>query len=74
MNYDEMMKAGRISAVREFFKLHDLHATDEYLDWFYDNFLGICKNMGHLLGNHEPLDSSPYAEVALRIYELSIRR
>ena len=70
MNYDEMMKAGRISAVREFFNLHGYQPTEDYLEWFCENFLGICKNMGYLLSNNKPLDSSPYAEVALHIYEL----
>jgi hypothetical protein len=70
MNYDEMMKAGRISAMREFFQLHGYNPTEDYLEWFYENFLGICKNMGYLFSNDEPLNKSPYAEFALRIYEL----
>ena len=70
MNYDEMMRTGRIAAVREFFKLHGLHATDSYLEWFYENFLGICKNMGYLYSNGENMNDSPYAEFALQIYAL----
>ncbi len=71
MNYTEMMRTGRITAVREFFNSHGYQPTDDYLDWFYENFLGICKNMGYLRGNNEPLDNSPYAEFALKIYALS---
>ena len=70
MNYDEMMKAGRIEAVREFFRLHGREADNHYLDWFYENFLGICKNMGFLHSNDESMDDSPYADFALRIYDL----
>lgn len=70
MNYEEMMKTGRITAVREFFKLHGHQADESYLDWFYENFLGICKNMGYLYSNGEPLNSSPYAKFALKIYAL----
>lgn len=70
MNYDEMMKAGRIEAVREFFRLHDRVADNNYLDWFYTNFLGICKNMGFLRSNDQSMDDSPYAEFALQIYDL----
>ncbi len=68
--YDEMMKTGRIAAMREFFKQHGHEATEHYLEWFYENFLGICKNMGYLYGNNEPLNSSPYAQFALNIYTM----
>lgn len=71
MNYEAMMKTGRITAMRKFFESHGHHATDSYLDWFYENFLGICKNMGYLYGNDEPLDSSPYAQFALKIYAMA---
>lgn len=70
MDYKKMIKTGRINAMREFFKQHGHHADDHYLEWFYENFLGICKNMGYLYGNDEPLDSSPYAKFALKIYAL----
>lgn len=70
MNYELTMKQGRITAVREFFKSHGKDASDHYLDWFYENFLGICKNIGYLHANDEPMDSSPYKEFALKIYAL----
>lgn len=70
MNYDELMKTGRITAVRKFFESHGYQPTESYLDWFYDNFLGICKNMGFLHGNNEDLNSSPYAEMALAVYAM----
>ena len=70
MNYDEMMKAGRITALKEFFKLNDKKVTDHYANWFYENFLGICKNLGFLYGNGESLNDSPYAKMALDIYNL----
>lgn len=70
MNYDELMKTGRITAVRKFFESHDRHADDYYLDWFYENFLGICKNLGYLHANDEPFSDSPYAEFALKIYDM----
>lgn len=70
MNYDEMMKKGRLDAVREFFRKHGREADEHYLDWFYENFLGICKNMGYLYSNDEPFSDSPYAEFALKIYDL----
>ena len=73
MNYEELVRTGRIAAMREFFKLHELNATDSYLDWFYENFLGICKNMGYLHSNDEDMNSSPYAKFALQIYALGHR-
>ena len=36
----------------------------------HENFLGICKNIGYLHANDEPLDSSPYATFALQIYAM----
>lgn len=71
MNYDDMLKQGRITATNEFFKNHGHQPTDDYLEWFYENFLGICKSMGYLYGNHEPLDNSPYARLALQIYTMN---
>ena len=71
MNYDLLLRQARITAVREFFKLHGYTPTLDYLDWFYENFLGICKNIGYLHANNEPLDSSPYAAFVLQIYALS---
>ena len=71
MNYTDMIKTGRMTAVREFFQLHGYQPTEDYIEWFYENFLGICKNMGYLYGNHEPLDNSPYATFALQIYKMS---
>lgn len=71
MNYDEMMKSGRITALKEFFRLNNKEVTDQYADWFYDNFLGICKNLGFLHGNGENLNNSPYAKMALDIYSLA---
>jgi hypothetical protein len=70
MNYESVIKEARINAVREFFKSHGNHADDHYLEWFYENFLGICKNLGYLYGNDEPFSDSPYAEFALHIYAL----
>lgn len=70
MNYDDLMRQARLAAVRAFFKQHNIDTEGDYLDWFYANFLGICKNLGYLYGNKEPLDSSPYAQVALQIYAL----
>jgi hypothetical protein len=71
MNYDEMMKTGRITALKEFFRLNGKEVTDHYAEWFYENFLGICKNLGYLHGNGENLNDSPYAEMALKIYSLA---
>ena len=71
MNYDELMKTGRITAVRKFFESHGKSVDDHYLDWFYENFLGICKNMGYLHANDEPFSKSPYVELALKIYDIS---
>jgi hypothetical protein len=68
--YEEMMKTGRIKAVREFFRQHGHNATNDYLEWFYENFLGICKNLGYLYGNGESFSNSPYTEFALKIYAL----
>lgn len=70
MNYEKTIKTGRITAMRKFFELYGENPTDNYLEWFYENFLGICKNMGYLYGNHENLDDSPYTEFALQIYAL----
>ena len=70
MDYELTLKALRLNAVREFFKLHGKPVDDFYLDWFYENFLGICKNLGFLHSNDEPLTSSPYATFALQIYAL----
>ena len=71
MNYDEMVKDGRIIALKEFFKQHGKEITDHYADWFYERFLGICINLGYLWGNKEDLNSSPYAEIALKIYDIA---
>ena len=68
MNYDEMAKQGRIIALKEFFKQNGEEITDHYADWFYEKFLGICINLGYLWSNKEDLNKSPYAEVALKIY------
>lgn len=70
MNYELAIKQARITAVREFFKSHGKHANDHYLEWFYENFLGICKNLGYLYSNNEPFSNSPYAEFALQLYAL----
>ena len=70
MNYDEMMKQGRIIAVRKFFESQGKSVSDDYLDWFYENFLGICKNLGYLYANDEPFSTSPYVDFALKIYAL----
>ena len=70
MNYDEMVKQGRIDALHEFFRLNCKEITDHYADWFYQNFLGICKNFGYLHSNGEDMNNSPYAEFALKIYSL----
>lgn len=71
MNYDELMKTGRITALKEFFQMNGKEITDHYANWFYENFLGICKNLGFLYGNGENLNDSPYAEMALKIYSLA---
>jgi hypothetical protein len=71
MNYDEMVKTGRITALKKFFKLNGREVTEDYAEWFYINFLGICKNLGFLDGNGENLNGSPYAEFALKIYDLA---
>lgn len=71
MNYDDMMKIGRIAALKEFFKLNGRKIDDAYADWFYENFLGICKNLGYLFGNDENLNNSPYADIALKIYDFA---
>jgi hypothetical protein len=71
MDYDEMVKTGRITALKKFFKLNGREVTEDYAEWFYINFLGICKNMGFLDGNGENLNDSPYAEIALKIYDLA---
>lgn len=71
MNYDEIMKTGRITALKEFFRLNGKEVSDHYAEWFYENFLGICKNLGYLHGNGENLNDSPYAEMALKIYSLA---
>lgn len=70
MDYELTIKQGRLAAVREFFRLNGRKADDHYLDWFYENFLGICKNLGYLYANDEPFSDSPYAEFALKIYDL----
>ena len=70
MNYEIAIKQARIAAVREFFKSHGEYADDNYLEWFYENFLGICKNLGYLHSNDEPFSNSPYTEFALQIYAL----
>lgn len=70
MNYELTIKQARLKAVQAFFNLHGKSADNDYLDWFYENFLGICKNLGFLHANDEPLDNSPYVEFALKIYEL----
>ena len=70
MNYEAMLKQGRLDAVREFFRQHNREADEYYLDWFYENFLGICKNLGYLYGNDEPFSDSPYVEFALKIYDM----
>lgn len=70
MNYDEMLKQGRIEAMRKFFQQHGKKADEHYLEWFYENFLGICKNMGYLHSNGIPFSDSPYAEFALAIYDM----
>ena len=71
MDYDEMVKIGRIAALKEFFRVNGEKIDDHYADWFYENFLGICKNFGYLWGNNEDLNNSPYAEIALKIYKLA---
>lgn len=71
MNYDEMVKIGRIAALKEFFKKNGEEIDDAYAEWFYENFLGICKNLGYLWGNKEDLNNSPYAEIALKIYSIA---
>jgi hypothetical protein len=71
MNYDELMKTGRITALKEFFQMNGKEITDHYANWFYENFLGICKNLGFLYGNGENLNDSPYAEMAMKIYSLA---
>lgn len=70
MDYELTLKQGRLTAVREFFRLNGRKADDYYLDWFYENFLGICKNLGYLYTNDEPFSDSPYAEFALHIYDI----
>lgn len=70
MDYEKTIKTARINAMRKFFELHGKEPDDFYLNWFYENFLGICKNMGYLYGNDEPLDNSPYAKFALKIYAM----
>lgn len=70
MNYDEMAKQGRITALKEFFKMNGEEITDHYADWFYERFLGICINLGYLWSNGESLNNSPYAKMALEIYSL----
>jgi hypothetical protein len=71
MNYDEMVKTGRITALKTFFKMNGKEVTEDYAEWFYINFLGICKNLGFLHGNGEDLNGSPYAKMALDIYNLA---
>ena len=70
MNYDVILKQGRLNAVRAFFHQHGREADEHYLEWFYENFLGICKNLGFLHGNDMPFSESPYAEFALQIYDM----
>ena len=70
MNYDEMMKTERIFALKEFFRQNSKEITDNYAEWFYINFLGICKNFGFMYACGENLNDSPYADVALSIYKL----
>ena len=72
MNYDEMVKEGRITALKEFFKLYDKELPDYFAEWFYENFLGICKNFGYLWAEGENLLHSPYAKFALHIYNLGL--
>lgn len=71
MNYDDIMKTGRITALKKFFAMNGKEVTDHYAEWFYENFLGICKNLGFLYGNGENLNDSPYANMALEIYSLA---
>lgn len=71
MNYGEMIKEGRITALKEFFKQNGKEITDHYAEWFYERFLGICMNLGYLWSTRRDLNESPYAEVALKIYEIA---
>lgn len=70
MNYEDMVRQGRITALKEFFKKNGKEITDHYASWFYENFTGICKNLGFLYGNGEDLNQSPYANIALNIYSI----
>lgn len=70
MNYEEMTKSGRLDAMRKFFRQYGRKPDERYLEWFYENFLGICKNMGYLHANGIPFTESPYAKFALQIFDL----